>query len=100
LRAEQRQHWKESETEDQFLYSNRKRALGPFKEQLWGLPEDVRAGIRTAWEQQFGMLFERLAVTGTRGLVDEHVTPVPIARTAGSFGVREVAMEDVSDLAD
>ena len=100
LRAEQRQHWREGQTEDQFLYSNRKRALGPFKPQLWSLPEDVRATIRGAWEDQFGMLFERLAVTNTTALVAEHVTPVPIARTAESFGVREVAMEDVSDLAD
>jgi fructose/tagatose bisphosphate aldolase len=100
LRIEQRQHWKDSQTEDQFLYSNRKRALGPFKKQLWGLSEEARASIRDAWERQFGFLFERLAVTNTCDLVAEHVTPVAVARTAASFGVREVAMEDVSDLAD
>ncbi len=100
LRAEQRQHWKADETEDQFLYSNRKRALGPFKERLWGMDDAVRATIRDAWERQFGFLFERLNVADTRGLVAEHVTPVPIARSPESFGVLEMAMEDVSDLAD
>ena len=31
--------WKEGQTEAQFVYSNRKRGLGPFKRQMWDLPE-------------------------------------------------------------
>ena len=91
---------KDDQSEEQFLYANRKHALGQFKERLWGLPEADRSVIRAAWEEQFGFLFEQLNVTGTRALVDGIVTPVEIHRSPDEFGAVEHEAEDTSDLAD
>ncbi len=90
----------EDQTEEQFIYANRKRALGPFKKKLWELPEVSRAAIRNAWEEQFGFLFEQLNVTNTRSIVDATVTSAKIHKTPADFGVVERDEEDTSDLAD
>ena len=65
---------KPDDTPEQFYYKARKRAIGPFKRELWELPEDVRAAISADLEQTFGFLFDQLGVRGTAALVREHVT--------------------------
>ena len=62
---------KEGDTEEQFLYKLRKKALGPFKKQLWGLGDDVRAAISDQLEQKFTLLFGKLKNGGTRALMTE-----------------------------
>jgi hypothetical protein len=47
---------KPTDTEEQFIYKTRKKALGAFKRQLWELPER-RAEIRGALQEQFAFLF-------------------------------------------
>ena len=91
---------KAGETDDQFLYKNRKFAIGQFKRQLWDLPPAVLAAVGQAWEEQFGMLFERLAVAGTRALVERHVRAVPVAKSLDAFSDGEARDEDVTGLAD
>jgi fructose/tagatose bisphosphate aldolase len=91
---------KPSETEEQFLYKNRKRAIGPFKGRLWDLPEDFRQSVREAWERQFAFLFERLCVVRTRELVDRHVDAVPVRKSLEDFGVADAGAEDVTEMAD
>ena len=89
---------KADETDDQFIYNNRKHAIGPFKRAMWSLPESVLGPMRAAWEAQFGFLFEQLNVVNTCDLVAKHVKPVPVPH-APPAGV--VAGDgDVSDLAD
>jgi len=66
---------KPGETEGQFLYKTRKQAIGPFKEQLWNLPDGTREAIRSTLEKKFAFLFEKLRVPGTRALVARHVRP-------------------------
>jgi fructose/tagatose bisphosphate aldolase len=56
---------KEGQTEEQFIYKTRKKGFGPFKAELWGLPEDVRAAIRKSLEEKFGFLFDQLNVGDT-----------------------------------
>lgn len=56
---------KEGQTEEQFIYKTRKKGFGPFKAELWGLPEDVRAAIRKSLEEKFGFLFDQLKVGDT-----------------------------------
>ena len=51
---------KPGETESQFLYKNRKFAIGPFKEQFWNLPEGTRNAIGGSLEKKFRFLFEKL----------------------------------------
>ena len=64
---------KEGETDTQFLYKTRKKALGPFKRELWELP--TKEQILADQEAKFRFLFEQLGVAGTRELVDRYVRP-------------------------
>jgi hypothetical protein len=91
---------KAGQTDEQFYYNARKRALGPFKKNLWQLPAAPLQAVEAAWEKQFERLFERLAIGGTRAEVDRFVRPVPI-RVALTEYLREAGVqEDVKDLAD
>jgi fructose/tagatose bisphosphate aldolase len=63
------------ETEEQFLYKNRKRAAGPLKEWMWGLPAAERQRLGEVLEQRFALLFDRLGVRDSEGLVAAHVRP-------------------------
>ncbi len=71
---------KDDQTEEQFLYKSRKKAIGPFKRQLWDLPDDARSEIAGNLRDKFGLLFDELQIAGTRELVDRFVTRVPLPR--------------------
>jgi hypothetical protein len=71
---------KPGETDEQFLYKTRKKAIGPFKRQLWTLPEESAATIAANLRAKFGLLFDELGIAGTRELVERHVTPVAVPR--------------------
>ena len=71
---------KDGETDEQFLYKTRKKAIGPFKERLWNLPADAEAQIAANLRAKFGLLFDELGIAGTRELVERHVTPVAVSR--------------------
>lgn len=71
---------KPGETDEQFLYKTRKKALGPFKRQLWTLPAEAQQRIGANLRDKFGVLFDALGVAGTRELVERHVRPVAIDR--------------------
>jgi fructose/tagatose bisphosphate aldolase len=64
---------KPSDSDEQFYYKARKKAIGPFKEELWGLPEAERAAIAADLERTFAFLFEQLNVNGTADLVDRFI---------------------------
>jgi hypothetical protein len=64
---------KAGDSEEQFYYKARKKAIGPFKRELWSLPEDVRAAIAADLERTFAFLFAQLKVNGTADLVRRHV---------------------------
>jgi fructose-bisphosphate aldolase class II len=92
---------KVKDTEEQFLYKLRKKAVGPFKQAFWDMPSANRQALNQAWEKQFGFLFEQLRVNDTRGEVEKYIHPVAIHKTLADFG--ETAAEDagaVKDLAD
>ena len=64
---------KPADSDEQFYYKARKKAIGPFKEELWGLPDAVRAAIAADLERTFAFLFEQLNVNGTADLVDRFI---------------------------
>jgi fructose/tagatose bisphosphate aldolase len=64
---------KPGETDQQFVYKTRKKALGPFKRQLWELPE--KREILAAQRRKVAFLFTELGVNGSRRMVDRYVTP-------------------------
>jgi len=62
------------ETEEQFLYKTRKKALGPFKKEIMGLPQAARDAIAAELEQKFDFLFKQLNAVNNKELVDKYVT--------------------------
>ncbi len=65
---------KTDETEEQFIYKARKKALGPFKKEIMGLPQEVRQAIAAEIENKFDFLFKQLNNTNNKDLVDKYVT--------------------------
>ena len=65
---------KQGQTEEQFLYKTRKKALGPFKKEIMGLPQQTRDTIAAEVEEKFEFLFKQLNVVNTRALVNKHCT--------------------------
>jgi hypothetical protein len=90
---------KPSDTEEQFVYKARKKAVGAFKKELWELPESVLAQIRATLQEKFTFLFRQLAVGGTADVVAQHVSAPAVARS-GPTALRIKAAEDDWDLSD
>lgn len=65
-------------TDQQFVYTTRKKAIGPFKRELWDLAS--KDEILEAQAAKIAFLFRELGVEGTRSMVDRYVTPVDSAR--------------------
>jgi hypothetical protein len=64
---------KDGETDEQFVYKTRKKALGPFKQRMWEMPESAKGPIIQALEQKFEFLMEKLGVFGTKDVVNQFV---------------------------
>jgi fructose/tagatose bisphosphate aldolase len=92
---------KPNQTDEQFYYKERKRALGKFKPDVWNLPEDTRAAIRESWQEQFAFLFEQLSVANTLDVAQQHTSIVKMDKPLSAYLEGEAgSKEDVSDLAD
>lgn len=64
---------KPNASDEQFFYKTRKKALGPFKENLWHLPTQQKEVILDALSEQFLFLFEKLRITNTAELINTYV---------------------------
>jgi fructose-bisphosphate aldolase class II len=64
---------KSGDTNEQFYYKARKKAIGPFKRELWSLPEETRSAIAADLERTFTFLFEQLNVNGTEDHINRFV---------------------------
>lgn len=89
-----------SQTEEQFYYKERKRAIGEFKQQLWDMDQATIDAIMDSLYEKFSLLFDKLSIKDTAGIVAETITPVKHHKTLADFGIVEVEQEDVSDLSD
>ena len=69
---------KDGQTDAQFIYSLRKKALGPFKKQIMDIPSATRDKIGAALEAKFDFLFDKLGVNDTKELVARYVGPVEV----------------------
>ena len=65
-------------TDQQFVYTTRKKAIGPFKRQLWDL--DTKDEILAAQRRKVGFLFTELGVNGSRDMVAAYIRPVETHR--------------------
>ena len=81
---------KPTQTDAQFYYSTRKKAIGPFKPEMWALGMDEKTALYAALEAQFKFFYEKLNVVNTRSLVDSIVKPVeyhqPMPESARAAG--------------
>ena len=96
---------KPNDTEQQFLYKARKKAIGPFKAQLWTMGDDVKAALGQSLEERFAFLMKQLNVSGTAAAVRQFVTTpeIPFSReaelqaAAGKITATERKAEGLSD---
>ncbi|MGB2705483.1 MAG: class II fructose-bisphosphate aldolase [Candidatus Omnitrophota bacterium] len=70
---------KDGQTEEQFIYKTRKKALGPFKKDIINLPAAARDGIISDVEKEFEFLFGKVNIKGTKALVSKYIKPKAIA---------------------
>ena len=95
LRENAKDERKEKDSDEQFFYKTRKKALGPFKRRFWDMPADVKTKLADAYDRKFRFLFEQLGIAGTRKHVEKHVKPVALHRSRPKPG--ETAMAAAPD---
>lgn len=100
IRAHHKNEWKEDQTEEQFIYSTRKKAIGPFKEQWWSLDAALQEKIGRVLQEQFEFLFDKLNVKDTKEITNQHTTIQKISRPRPTEAAAEDELEMASDLAD
>jgi fructose/tagatose bisphosphate aldolase len=92
---------KPNDTDEQFYYKARKKAIGPFKRQLWGLDVETKARVAAAYDAKFEFLFTQLAVAGTKADVTRFVRAPEMHRPMPEGGRPAVeAAPDDADLSD
>jgi fructose/tagatose bisphosphate aldolase len=91
---------KPKDTEAQFLYKARKKAVGPFKKRFWDLPSPARDAIGASLEKQFAFLFDQFAIGGTASVVAEHIGAPEVHRPLPEGGGKSVKGESTEGLAD
>jgi primosomal protein N'' len=92
--------WQEGKTEDQFLYSTRKKAIAPYKKAWWDLDQAIQERIGAALQEQFEFLFEKLAVTGTRAFAQALTPQIRQDRPRPTEAAQESELQIAADLAD
>jgi fructose/tagatose bisphosphate aldolase len=69
---------KPDQTDEQFVYTTRKKAIGPFKRELWDL--ESKDEILAAQRRKFSFLFTELGVNGSREMIAAYIRPVEVHR--------------------
>jgi fructose/tagatose bisphosphate aldolase len=88
LKHEYRSEWKEGKTEEQFIYSIRKKGFGPLKKRWWDLPDEIKSSIMRELGAKFEILFERLKVVNTRGIISKTIKPIVIRKSLNKEIIR------------
>jgi fructose/tagatose bisphosphate aldolase len=105
LQAHAAEERKPKDTEQQFLYKARKKAIGPFKTQLWTMNDEIKAALGQSLEERFAFLMNKLSVGGTAAAVKQFVKVREIAcsrdaevkAAAGVITATERKAEGLSD---
>ena len=91
---------KAKDTEAQFLYKTRKKAVGPFKKQFWSLPQPALEAIGASLEKSFSFLLGQLGVAGTTEVVRKVVHAPEVHHPLPSGGPKGGRSESTEGLAD
>jgi fructose/tagatose bisphosphate aldolase len=101
LRENAKDERKATDSDEQFFYKTRKKALGPFKRQLWELPATVQRALAAAYDEKFRFLFEQLAIGDTARHVARYVKPPVLHRVIPADATpAHAAAPDDADLSD
>jgi fructose-bisphosphate aldolase, class II len=91
LRENAKDERKEKDSDEQFFYKTRKKALGPFKSQMWNLPGDASSKLGEGYDAKFAFLFEQLGMRGTAKYVQKYVKATALHRPQPAEGHATVA---------
>jgi len=91
---------KSTDTDEQFYYKTRKKALGPFKREIWDLPASAKATLAKVYDEKFTFLFKQLAIGGTAPTVAKFVSAPAIHRADPTEAAAVVAAPDDAELSD
>jgi fructose/tagatose bisphosphate aldolase len=80
IKQEHGKERKEGQTEEQFIYSTRKKGFGPLKKKWWDLPSGIKEPIMKELEAKFGLLFEKLKVINSTDIVKKTAKPIRIKK--------------------
>jgi fructose/tagatose bisphosphate aldolase len=105
LREHATEERKPKDTEEQFIYKARKKALGPFKRRMWDIEPARRAAIGASLEERFAFLMKQLKIQDTAGAVRQHVKVPAVAldretEVNAAAGVITAAERKAEGLAD
>ena len=84
IKQEYAKERKEGQTEEQFIYSTRKKGFGPLKQKWWDLPPGVKEPIMKELGAKFELLFNKLKVTDTVDIVKKTIKPVVVKKEINS----------------
>jgi fructose/tagatose bisphosphate aldolase len=73
LHENAKEEMKSGMTEEQFIYKARKKAIGPFKKEMFSIPGNLREAIGDELEAKFSFLFDQLKIKDSKELVKKHV---------------------------
>src|SRR6516165_4895867 len=73
IRTNATEEKKPKDTEEQFIYKARKKALGPFKHQVWSIGAEAREAIGQSLEERFTFLMNQLKINDTAPVVAKFV---------------------------
>ena len=79
VRENAQEERKPKDTEEQFIYKARKKAIGPFKRRMWDIDADARAAIGASLQERFTFLMKQLSIANTASVVAQFVKVAPIA---------------------
>jgi fructose/tagatose bisphosphate aldolase len=80
IKQEYAKEWKEGQTEEQFMYSTRKKGFGPLKRKWWDLTPNVKEPIMKELATKFKLLFNKLKVSNTTDIVRRTIKPAVIKK--------------------
>ncbi len=80
IKEEYAKEKKENQSDEQFIYSIRKKGFGALKKNWWDLPADVKSSIMAELEFKFGFLFDKLNVINTTGIIKKTIKPVAVKK--------------------
>jgi hypothetical protein len=105
VRENAQEERKPKDTEEQFIYKARKKAIGPFKKRMWSMSDQARQAIGQSLEERFTFLMRQLKIDDTAAAVAKFVKapdlPVDrdaeIAAAGGKITAAEKKAEGLAD---